>query len=113
MRRQDGGVPSQRRSSMGSATGGGHAARWEFHFLVGGQDTQDTHDTHDGGRVGLRSSERLSGQEMACELTHQAGAVLGVLGVLGVLAKALEREAAKCLSGHWPAANTRRWARLF
>ena len=34
----------------------------------------------------------------------QAGAVLGVLGVLGVLAKALEREAAKCLPSHRPAA---------
>ena len=53
---------------------------------------QDTHDTQDGGKVDLRASERLSGQ--TCELTHQAGAVLGVLGVLGVLAKALEREAA-------------------
>ena len=100
MRRQDGGVPSQWRRSQsvaavhGECHWGGHAARWEFHFLVGGQDTQDTHDTHDGGKVGLRASERLSGQEMACELTLQAGAVLGVLGVLGVLVKALERGAA-------------------
>ena len=31
--------------------------------------------------------------------------VLGVLGVLGVLAKALEREAAKCLPGLRPAAK--------
>ncbi len=46
---------------MGSATGGGRATRWEFHFLAGGQDTQDTQDTQDGGKVGLRASERLAG----------------------------------------------------
>ena len=60
MRRQDGGVPSQWRRSMGSATGGGRAARWEFHFLVDGQDTQDTQDPQDGGKVGLRASERVA-----------------------------------------------------
>ena len=81
MRRQDGGVPSQWRRSIGSATRGGRATRWEFHFLAGGQDTQDTQDTQDGGKVGLRASERLAGQgnglraserlagqEMACAL---------------------------------------------
>ena len=83
---------------------GGPPAR-DFIFWWADQDTQDTQDTHDGGKVGLRASERLSRQEMACALSHcpigsvpstkhQAGAVLGVLGVLGVLAKALEREAA-------------------
>jgi hypothetical protein len=61
MRRQDGGVPSKWRGSIGSATGGGRVARKGFHFLVGGQDTQDTQDTHDGGKVGLRASERLAG----------------------------------------------------
>ena len=66
----------------------------DFIFWRAGQDRQDSQDSQDGGRAGLRASERLAGQEMACELTHQVGAVLGVLGVLGVLAKALEREAA-------------------
>ena len=60
MRRQDGGVPSQWRCSMGSATEGWRAARWEFHFLAGGQDTQDTQDTQDGGKVGLRSKKWLA-----------------------------------------------------
>ena len=60
-----------------------------FIFWWADQDTQDTQDTHDGGKVDLHAS----GREMACELTPQAGAVLGVLGVLGVLAKALECEA--------------------
>ena len=36
MRRQDGGVPSQWRRAIVSATGGGQVARWKFHFLVGG-----------------------------------------------------------------------------
>jgi hypothetical protein len=45
-----------------------------FIFWWADQDRQDTQDTQDGGKVGLRASERLaaierlSGQEMACEL---------------------------------------------
>ena len=50
-----GGVPSQWRHSMESATGGWRVARWEFHFLAGDQDTQDTQDTQDGGKIGLRA----------------------------------------------------------
>ena len=89
---------------MGSATGGGRAARWEFHFLVGGQDTQDTQDTHDGGKVGFRASERLAGQEMAARLrTKQAQSWESWVSWVS-WPRHWSREAAKCLSGHWLAA---------
>ena len=114
------GVPLE----VGGPPAGDFIGRWA------GQDTRDTQDTQDCGRVGLRAwllacakplgqraSRPLHGLPVARERNaqdarcpsgpvagakRQAGAILGVVGVLGVLAKALEREAAKCLPGQRP-----------
>ena len=113
-RRQDGGVPSQWRRPMGSATRSGRAARWGLHFLASGQDTQDTQDTQDGGKVGLRAEPLFHLVSPKCEVQipsakYQAGAVLGVLGVLFVLAKALVTRSGQVPI--WPLARRRYAAR--
>ena len=54
--------------AWGVPLGVGRPPAGNFSFWWVDQDTQDTQDTHDGGKVGLRASERLASQEMACEL---------------------------------------------
>ena len=48
--------------------GVGEPPAGDFIFWWAGQDRQDSQDSQDGGKVGLRASERLASQEMACEL---------------------------------------------
>ena len=117
-------VSAAPRGGMVNATRGGRAARKECRWKLAGRPqgisleggraktprTPKTPRTVAGWAsrlaIGLREARSRRKPRSLWGLALQAGAVLGVLGVLGVLAKALEREAAKCLPGHRPAAKS-------